>query len=50
MMWGSNFPVTNGRSPKEQYELARNEFSFVPQANQRLLFGETALSLWPTLE
>jgi L-fuconolactonase len=47
MMWGSNFPATNDRSLKEQYDLARNELSFVAEADQRRLFGETALSLWP---
>jgi len=49
MMWGSNFPATNDRSLKEQYDLARNELSFVPETDQRRLFGETALTLWPTL-
>ena len=47
LMWGSNFPATNDRSLKEQYELARNELSFAPEADQRRLFGETALGLWP---
>lgn len=28
MMWGSNFPATNDRRLKDQYELARNELSF----------------------
>ncbi len=27
MVWGSNFPATNDRGLKEQYELARNELS-----------------------
>ena len=49
MMWGSNFPATNDRSLKEQYDLARSELSFVPEADQRRLFGETALSVWPML-
>jgi predicted TIM-barrel fold metal-dependent hydrolase len=49
MMWGSNFPATNDRSLKEQYDLARNELSFVSDADQRRLFGETALNLWPIL-
>jgi L-fuconolactonase len=49
MMWGSNFPATNDRSLKEQYDLARNELSFVSEADQRRLFGETALGLWPML-
>jgi predicted TIM-barrel fold metal-dependent hydrolase len=49
MMWGSNFPATYDRSLKEQYDLARNELSFIPEADQRRLFGETALGLWPML-
>ena len=49
MMWGSNFPATNDRGLKDQYELARNELSFASEADQRLLFGETALGLWPAL-
>jgi L-fuconolactonase len=49
MMWGSNFPATNDRSLREQYDLARNELSFVPEADQIRLFGETALTLWPML-
>jgi predicted TIM-barrel fold metal-dependent hydrolase len=49
-MWGSNFPATNDRSLKEQYDLARNELSFVAEVDQRRLFGETALSLWPMLQ
>jgi predicted TIM-barrel fold metal-dependent hydrolase len=50
MMWGSNFPANNDRSLKEQYDLARNELSFVAEADQHRLFGDTALSLWPTLQ
>jgi L-fuconolactonase len=49
MMWGSNFPATNDRSLKDQYELARNELSFVPEDDQNRLFGATALGLWPML-
>jgi L-fuconolactonase len=49
MMWGSNFPATNDRGFKEQYDLARNELSFAPVGDQRRLFGETALGLWRML-
>jgi L-fuconolactonase len=49
IMWGSNFPATYDRSLKEQYDLARNELSFIRETDQRRLFGETALSLWPVL-
>jgi len=49
LMWGSNFPATHDRPLKEQLALAREELSFVPIEQQRWLFGETALSLWPEL-
>ena len=49
MMWGSNFPATNDRSLKDQYELAKQELSFLTQEDQRWIFGETALTLWPML-
>jgi predicted TIM-barrel fold metal-dependent hydrolase len=49
LMWGSNFPATHDRSLKEQLALARKELAFVPQEEQRWLFSETALSLWPAL-
>jgi L-fuconolactonase len=49
MMWGSNFPATYDRSLKDQFDLARQELSFLPQEDQRWIFGETALMLWPML-
>jgi len=49
LMWGSNFPATHDRPLTEQLALAREELSFVPVEEQRWLFGETALSLWPEL-
>ena len=49
LMWGSNFPATYDRSLKEQVELAREQLTFLPAEEQRWIFGETALSLWPTL-
>jgi predicted TIM-barrel fold metal-dependent hydrolase len=49
LMWGSNFPATHDRPLKQQLALAREELSFVPAEEQRWLFGETALSLWPEL-
>jgi L-fuconolactonase len=48
LMWGSNFPTTFDRSLKDQFDLARQELSFLPQ-DQRWIFGETALMLWPML-
>jgi predicted TIM-barrel fold metal-dependent hydrolase len=49
IMWGSNYPATHDRSLKEQLEMAREELSFLPSEDQRWLFGETALTLWPML-
>jgi L-fuconolactonase len=49
LMWGSNFPATHDRTLKEQLALAREELSSVTPEEQRWLFGDTALSLWPEL-
>jgi L-fuconolactonase len=49
LMWGSNFPATHDRSLKDQFNLAKQELSFLPQEDQRRIFGETALTLWPML-
>jgi L-fuconolactonase len=49
LMWGSNFPATHDRPLKEQLALAQEDLSFVPAEEQRWLFSETALSLWPEL-
>jgi len=49
LMWGSNFPATHDRPLNEQLALAREELSFMPAEEQRKLFSETALSLWPEL-
>jgi predicted TIM-barrel fold metal-dependent hydrolase len=49
LMWGSNFPVTHDRSLKDQFDLAKQELSFLPQEDQRWIFGETALMVWPML-
>jgi predicted TIM-barrel fold metal-dependent hydrolase len=49
MMWGSNFPNTNDRSLKEQLGLALDKLSFLPEADHRWLFADTARSLWPML-
>jgi predicted TIM-barrel fold metal-dependent hydrolase len=49
LMWGSNFPATYDRSLNDQFDLARQVLSFLPQEDQRWIFGETALTLWPML-
>jgi len=49
LMWGSNFPATHDRSLKDQLDLARQELSFLREEDQRWIFSETALTLWPVL-
>jgi L-fuconolactonase len=49
LIWGSNFPATYDRTLKQQLELARDQLSFASSEEQRWIFGEAALSLWPTL-
>jgi predicted TIM-barrel fold metal-dependent hydrolase len=48
-MWGSNFPATFDRGLKEQFDLAKEDLSFLSAEDQHWIFGETALTLWPTL-
>lgn len=49
LMWGSNFPATHDRPLKEQLALAREDLSFASAEEQRWIFAETALTLWPKL-
>jgi len=49
-MWGSNFPSTHDRTLKEQLDLAQEQLSFLSPEEERLIFGETALRLWPSLK
>ena len=49
LLWGSNFPNTYDRGLKEQLGLARETFAFLSPEEQRWLFGETALTFWPSL-
>jgi L-fuconolactonase len=49
IMWRSNFPATHDLGFKEQVELAREDLAFLSPEDQRWLFGDTALSLWPVL-
>lgn len=49
LIWGSNFPATFDRTLKQQLKLAREQLSFASPEEQRWIFGESALSLWPTL-
>ncbi len=49
LMWGSNFPASNELSYRGFVELAREQLAFLTADEQRWLFSDTALSLWPTL-
>ena len=49
IMWGSNFPATYDRSYGELVDQGRASVAFLPEADQRWVLGETALSLWPEL-
>jgi predicted TIM-barrel fold metal-dependent hydrolase len=49
LMWGSNFPATYDRSLKDQIDLAKEDLSFLSAEDQRWIFAETALTLWPML-
>ena len=49
LMWGSNFPASNERSYRGFVELAQEQLAFLSTSERRWLFGDTALSLWPTL-
>jgi L-fuconolactonase len=49
LMWGSNFPATYDRSLKDQVDLAKEDLSFLSAEDQRWIFAETALTLWPML-
>jgi len=49
LMWGSNFSASNDRSYQGFVAYAREKLSFLSSDEQRWIFGETALSLWPML-
>jgi L-fuconolactonase len=49
LMWGTNFPASNDRTFGGFVEFAKDQLSFLSPEEQRWVFGETALSLWPML-
>ncbi|HXQ50093.1 MAG TPA: amidohydrolase family protein [Stellaceae bacterium] len=51
IMWGSNYPAHWDKYAKikERLALARQDLAFLNAEDQRWIFGETALSLWPAL-
>ncbi|MBV8135598.1 MAG: amidohydrolase [Deltaproteobacteria bacterium] len=49
LMWGTNFPASNDRTYQGFVGYAREQLSFLSSDEQRWIFGETALTLWPML-
>ena len=50
IMWSSNYPAHPHFGGLEQrLEISRRELSFLSSEDQAWIFGETALTLWPTL-
>ena len=48
-MWGTNFPASNDRSYRGFVDFAKDQLSFLSAEEQRWVFGDTTLSLWPML-
>ena len=49
LMWGTNVPASNDRTYQGFVSYAREQLSFLSSDEQRWIFGETALTLWPML-
>jgi L-fuconolactonase len=51
IMWGSNYPAHwhHYGDMKERLAIMEDDFSFLGEEDRRWIFGETALSLWPSL-
>lgn len=49
LMWGTNFPASNDRSYRGFVDFAKEQLSFLSADEERWVFGDTALSLWPML-
>jgi predicted TIM-barrel fold metal-dependent hydrolase len=49
LMWGSNFPASNDRTYRGFVEFAKEQLGFLSAEEQRWMFGDTALKLWPML-
>ncbi len=52
IMWGSNYPAHwnhYGKVP-ERLQIMRDELSFLSTDQQKWIFGETALRVWPSLK
>ncbi len=49
VMWGSNYPATHDRPYADMFRLAREALSYLDAPDQELVFGGSALRLWPEL-
>jgi L-fuconolactonase len=49
LMWGTNFPASNDRTYQAFVQYAQEQLAFLSPEERRWIFGETALSLWPSL-
>ena len=51
IMWGSNYQAHWDKygTIKDRLPLMQSDLAFLPEDDQRWIFGETALSVWPSL-
>jgi predicted TIM-barrel fold metal-dependent hydrolase len=49
LMWSSNYPTSQDRPYAAMVDLARQRAAFLTEGDQRWLFSETALAVWPEL-
>ncbi len=49
VMWGSNFPGSREGGYSAQVELAKTSLPFLSDDDRRWILGDTALTLWPSL-
>ena len=50
-MWGSNYPVHPARlgTLERRLRIMQEDLAFLPPAERRWFFGQTALCTWPAL-
>jgi predicted TIM-barrel fold metal-dependent hydrolase len=50
IMWSSNYPAhPRLGSLKERLEVSQRELAFLSEEDRRWIFGQTAVTVWPTL-
>jgi L-fuconolactonase len=49
LMWGTNFPASNDQTFPGFVKYAQRELAFLLPGDRKWIFGDTALTLWPTL-